>query len=392
METVYTKNIIEFVTVALECCAYLEQCESKRFQDFVPVMQKVLSLLYLKAAIVEKPVPLGDMDVPQTVTEADYNAIEKKVADLMGEYDSYFDGDEASSVSENLADIYQELKDFIMNYKKGDRLGHALVLGVNVNEYYRSRSFTICMTKQMLLDNVAWLYHKCRVLGGYKKTQRLLLEKFKEHIKYVYDQEPDIDTYYCAWLLRGDNPNMYKFDGDVKPLDLGEWNEASLNSSFNHLRKSKAVCKLYYLYQYDADVKLKGNKMTNFIIDEKGELLDAIIFIQTAMRKKVQNMGIAIECNPTSNFKIGEIERYDEHPICLFYDYRKDKRYSHISSSINTDDKGIFSTSIEREYALIYAAFKRKISLQRSLLCKEFDIVKWLDEIREHSNQQCFLK
>ena len=132
--------------------------------------------------------------------------------------------------------------------------------------------------------------------------------------------------------------------------------------------------------------------MTNFIIDEKGELLDAIIFIQTAMRKKVQNMGIAIECNPTSNFKIGEIERYDEHPICLFYDYRKDKRYSHISSSINTDDKGIFSTSIEREYALIYAAFKRKISLQRSLLCKEFDIVKWLDEIREHSNQQCFLK
>lgn len=121
METVYTKNIIEFVTVALEYCAYLEQCESKRFQDFVPVMQKVLSLLYLKAAIVEKPVPLGDMDVPQSVTEADYNAIEKKVADLMGEYDCYFDGDEASSVSENLADIYQELKDFIMNYKKGDQ-------------------------------------------------------------------------------------------------------------------------------------------------------------------------------------------------------------------------------------------------------------------------------
>ena len=300
-------------------------------------------------------------------------------------------------VGEDFIDVVDGLRALdelllFMNYKKGDRLGHALVLGVNVNEYYRSRSFTICMTKQMLLDNVAWLYHKCRVLGGYKKTQRLLLEKFKEHIKYVYDQEPDIDTYYCAWLLRGDNPNMYKFDGDVKPLDLGEWNEASLNSSFNHLRKSKAVCKLYYLYQYDADVKLKGNKMTNFIIDEKGELLDAIIFIQTAMRKKVQNMGIAIECNPTSNFKIGEIERYDEHPICLFYDFRKDKRYSHISSSINTDDKGIFSTSIEREYALIYAAFKRKISLQRSLLCKEFDIVKWLDEIREHSNQQCFLK
>ena len=121
MESVYTKNIIEFVTVALEYCAYLEQCEDKKFPDFVSVMQKVLALLYLKAAIVEKPVILGNSDVPQAVTEAMYQNIQKKVSDLMGEHDDYFDGDEATSVSENLADIYQELKDFIMNYKNGNQ-------------------------------------------------------------------------------------------------------------------------------------------------------------------------------------------------------------------------------------------------------------------------------
>ena len=121
METVYTKNIIEFVTVALEYCAYLEQCREKRFMEFVPVMQKVLSLLYLKAAIVEKPVMLGTADVPNSVTEADYQKIQDNVAAVMGEHDDYFDGDEATSVSENLADIYQELKDFIMIYKNGNQ-------------------------------------------------------------------------------------------------------------------------------------------------------------------------------------------------------------------------------------------------------------------------------
>jgi len=121
METVYTKNIIEFVTVALEFCNYLEHSDERSRSEFSPVIQKVLALLYLKAAIVEKPVSLGDTDVPTTVTEADYQTIQNKIADVMAEADDYFDGEEASSVSENLSDIYQSVKDFIMNYKKGDQ-------------------------------------------------------------------------------------------------------------------------------------------------------------------------------------------------------------------------------------------------------------------------------
>ncbi len=121
METVYTKNIIEFVTVALEYCNYLEHAGERTKGEFVPVMQKVLALLYLKAAIVEKPVTLGDTDVPTTVTEPDYQNIQNKISGVMGESDDYFDGEAASSVSENLSDIYQSVKDFIMNYKQGNQ-------------------------------------------------------------------------------------------------------------------------------------------------------------------------------------------------------------------------------------------------------------------------------
>ncbi len=121
METVYTKNVIEFVTVALEYCAYLEKCEEKKGTEFVPVMQKVLALLYLKTAMLEKPVLLGDADVPVTVTEADYQIMQNRISALLGENDAYFDGENATSVSENLSDIYQELKDFVENYRKGNQ-------------------------------------------------------------------------------------------------------------------------------------------------------------------------------------------------------------------------------------------------------------------------------
>lgn len=121
METVYTKNIIEFVTVALEYCNYLEHADERTIDVFAPVMQKVLALLYLKAAIVEKPVSLGDADVPTSVTEAEYQTIQNKINSVMGSRDDYFDGENASSVSENLADIYQSVKDFLMNYKQGEQ-------------------------------------------------------------------------------------------------------------------------------------------------------------------------------------------------------------------------------------------------------------------------------
>lgn len=121
METVYTKNIIEFVTVALEYCNYLEHASERSIGEFAPVMQKVLALLYLKAAIVEKPVTLGDADVPTTVTEAAYQDLQNKINGVMGSQDDYFDGEAASSVSENLADIYQSVKDFLENYKRGEQ-------------------------------------------------------------------------------------------------------------------------------------------------------------------------------------------------------------------------------------------------------------------------------
>ena len=43
----YAKNTVEFVTVAVEYCVYLERAGEKGFENLVGVMQKLLPLLYL---------------------------------------------------------------------------------------------------------------------------------------------------------------------------------------------------------------------------------------------------------------------------------------------------------------------------------------------------------
>lgn len=285
-----------------------------------------------------------------------------------------------------------------MNYRRGDRLGHALVLGVDVADYYTKRKYSLCLTRQMLLDNVVWLHRMLNVYGGHKPLAKKLVEVYDDQFDYIYKdairKRPSISTYYDSWLLRGDNPEMYQPDGYIVESHLGDWYGCALNKGLDMVRRNKVCCKLYYMYHYCASVKQKGNQIIKLqdVIDDKmaGQFINAISFVQQAMLNRVKKMGIAIESNPTSNFKIGGIDRYDQHPIQKFFPYQKN--LGRTSTSINTDDKGIFATSIEREYALIYAAFLRKVKHDRWKPQRVKDIHLWIDEIRECSNNQSFVK
>ena len=127
---VYSAPVIDFVTVTAETCLFLENAAEQSRDEFEDKLVKILPLLYLKAAMVQIPEPIFD-DVPERfVTEEDYLYIKEQVEQLLGADDSYLDvfhPDMALSdtpiaafVSEHLADIYQELKDFAANYQTVD--------------------------------------------------------------------------------------------------------------------------------------------------------------------------------------------------------------------------------------------------------------------------------
>ena len=122
-QTIFEKNVIEFVTVAAEFCAFLERAEHMKRKAFVDTSLKILPLLYLKASLLPKCETIGD-EAPETyVTEEIYEILRINLAGLMGEKDDYLDvfvqdmvySDQPikKSVSEDLADIYQDIKDFI---------------------------------------------------------------------------------------------------------------------------------------------------------------------------------------------------------------------------------------------------------------------------------------
>ena len=125
---VYGRDVMELVTVAVEYCIFLEQAAEKSRVDFVDTMVKMLPLLYLKATLLPKYEVLSGDYIPEDfVTEENYNIVRANIHVVMGEKDDYLDvfmedmkysdSPILTTVSENLADIYQEVKNFAMSYR-----------------------------------------------------------------------------------------------------------------------------------------------------------------------------------------------------------------------------------------------------------------------------------
>ena len=129
-EVVYSKNVIEFATVANEYCSFIEGVDQFKRKSFVNTAQKLLPLLYLKAVLLPVPdIEIADDSPEKHVSEEDYNFILNKLREKLGQFDAYYEvfdpsiqfSDEPleASISENIADIYQDLKDFILSYRIG---------------------------------------------------------------------------------------------------------------------------------------------------------------------------------------------------------------------------------------------------------------------------------
>ena len=125
----HSKDVFEFTAVAVEVCKRLENAASLNRKEFISSMLKLLPLLYLKSQIVLHFNNESDVYLEHVVTEDDYNAIRYSIADKLGEYDDYLDvfledmkySDQPITryISEDLADIYQDIKDFIFVFQLG---------------------------------------------------------------------------------------------------------------------------------------------------------------------------------------------------------------------------------------------------------------------------------
>lgn len=127
---VYSKNVLDMLALANEYCLFIEKADEYSIDDLLNFIQKILPILYLKASLLPDITPVNEDANERFVTQEAWENTFNELRGIFIDIDEYYyinnsDIEEIdpikASLSENLSDIYQDLKDFVMLYQKNTR-------------------------------------------------------------------------------------------------------------------------------------------------------------------------------------------------------------------------------------------------------------------------------
>ena len=305
-----------------------------------------------------------------------------------------------------------------LEMKPGDRIGHALALGIDCEEWYTFKGHSVLLQQQALLDNLVWLYgNMLKYNIPDTEVETHIRKWFKKLFKRIYvdnlNQDKDgsilynidIEDYFASLALRGNDPLAYvhspdglisekaRFKEDLDATEDERWRvRDKAGRGYDTISNM-----LYHCYHWNSSMKQESAKIIEYEVPQC--IVSAVSHIQKKMQYHIALCGIGIECNPSSNYLIGTFRDYMKHPI-----FRFDNQYlysvshpagqndnPHIKASINTDDLGIFDTSLENEYALMASALyaNNQFCLPEERISPQ-QIYAWLDHIRQNGCEQNF--
>lgn len=342
---------------------------------------------------------------------------------------TYHVGEDFLDVADGLRAIDEAIN--FLNMECGDRLGHALALGVNVEEWYKDKNNRILISTQDYLDNLVWIYNRMIQFNikGMDSLKDYIRKKYSYYFYIVYAKHMDYEVidhilgqakekykllgipqifsndrfnfdifqYYAAWKVRGDEPSLYTHGYFQEEEGKSLMEEFYVNKKFPKeldIRYMPEVFLLNYYYHFSGEVRREGEKRIEVVI--KPFYIQGVKAIQQEMQKRIARRGIGIETNPSSNYLISTFRRYECHPIFQFYNKEIAKtseeliKSPQISVSVNTDDLGVFSTSLENEYALLACALENIIDEEGRPVYNKAEIYDWIDAVRRMGNEQSY--
>jgi len=322
--------------------------------------------------------------------------------------------------------------------RSGDRLGHALALGLEPTAWTERHGDMIVPVDEHL-DNLVWVWHHACTLSQRLPLANQVLPRLARRIAaliaYVpwcgmqstqplfYPVPTDLtegpihahvpptpENLYQAWFLRRNCYYMYMNGKNLQdgktPFAVPDY--ARLNAAEITKGSKDQAAKLYF--EREAFLNLDGKQLPNVLIRvqhahtsisdhhqtsstdyihdyDTPEELEFVHALQDCLMDTYDGLGLLIETNPTSNVYIAALDKYADHPIfrwsppdggSLGIGERHNRfglRRGAMRVLINTDDPGIMPTTLRTEYALL-------LNAATDLGYSRTDTETWLERIR----------
>jgi adenosine deaminase len=291
-------------------------------------------------------------------------------------------GEDFRHILTGLRRIDEAIKQF--KFHAGDRIGHAIALGIDVRKWSFGNKVVI-LPRIEYLENLLWIW------GLHKDGNLLnnldiayLEQKILTQAEKIYINMTGI-TVFNLWKAYESKFKVFRKDEKYEYQTLKKrQNELFCKNISNEHTITWTEEKL--VHAQHCKCYLKG-MLKPIQVEVTEDDVKIIEYIQNIVAKNISREGIVVEVNPTSNTSIGQVENIFEHYVGNLnkHGLSDTKVENGIMVTINTDDPSVFNTSINSEFAYIFYSLKEKGHARE-------DILNWIDKVRRNGLNSSFIE
>ena len=311
---------------------------------------------------------------------------------------TYHVGEDYRHIVSGLRHIDEVIERFF--YKPGDRLGHALALGLDIKRWIQDTE-AVAMPVQEHMENLLWIWGK-GIEGEIELPVPMerLEEKIMRCAEKIYHNISGITVrrLYQAYDKKFSSRHMEILRGLQEDEAYQKQDSSRETLSDRERQGIHTYCKMIgsdcRSYQGLWTEERLISALYCPVFEERGQQVemvpvsenDLILYqkLQEYLLKKVAACGIYVETNPTSNLTIGNMKDLQEHPIFRLSPLKQEPGQERVMVMVNSDDPAVFNTNVENELAYVYYA------LEHAGVAKE-EALKWIDKVRQNGIDGSFI-
>lgn len=310
-------------------------------------------------------------------------------------------GEDFTHIVTGMRRVYETIDFF--EYERNDRLGHALAIGLNPLKWVE-KHFEVIIPFEEFFDNCVWLYEMAVRMSRQKKEfggwaffyEHKICELQK---KLLLDSPLSPQDLFVAYRKR---KNLWENVAREVDMTISPGDDASKRTdAFAEAYKNRHAG-LGKLFEKTASDD-QWEKKVLIVFDDRPSADESSLFfereyvrrdeidfweaVQDHLLQMCADTGIILEANPSSNVAISEIRRYSDHPVFRWSPLSDDDiaphgkynrfglRSGRVRVCVNSDDPGLFNTTLQNEFHFLEEAARSQTSAERAR--------DWVDFLRK---------
>lgn len=290
-------------------------------------------------------------------------------------------GEDFRHLMSGLRRVYEVVQ--YLKFHTGDRIGHGLALGLNVEQWCQEHP-NVILPRIEALENYIWAY---MILSEYPSQSKggdlLYLEKrihtLCSEIYFPEDEDKLCEQYIPTDILLKSYCKLFSkgiYDSDIICKRQCDNQETCILQDKEKINGVNFILQSYHCHKY---VMYMNQPIHYQILPQEVSILKNL---QEIMQTFISQTGIVVETNPTSNIIISNIDTIKEHPIYQLSKNHCD--YKDMMLCINSDDPGVFQTNTSNELGIVYMGMVEQGKGRNYCL-------DWIDKMRESGMQHTFI-